>query len=117
MFTGIVECVGEIRRVKPEGAGIRLLVDAPGVEGGASLGDSVAVDGVCLTVDALDGTGFWFRATRETLSRTSLGAARAGRRVNVERALAFGSRVGGHLVAGHVDGIGQIREIRPGQND
>jgi riboflavin synthase len=117
MFTGIVEGVGRIIRIRPEGAGSRLTVDASCLEGDVALGDSVAIDGICLTVEAIDGGSLDFRATRETLDRTTLGHARPGHRVNLERSLRYGARVGGHLVSGHVDGLARVTEIRELTND
>ncbi len=113
MFTGIVEEVGRVREVAPVENGVRIVVDATTVLEGLALGDSVAIDGVCQTVVALDDRGFEVVAIATTLSRTTLGDFRAGRRVNLERALAFGDRVGGHLVQGHVDGVGEVIAIDP----
>ncbi len=118
MFTGIIEAVGTIARVEREGAGLRLGVDASALgDDDVRPGDSIAVDGVCLTVERLDGGRFDFRVTRETLDRTTLGRAVEGRRVNLERSLAYGGRVGGHLVSGHVDGLGRIVSIQRVRND
>ncbi|HEY8485074.1 MAG TPA: riboflavin synthase [Longimicrobiales bacterium] len=108
MFTGIVEEVGRVRHVEPFEAGVRLVLEAERVLAGLREGDSIALDGVCQTVTALQPGGFTVEAIATTLSRTTLGSFRPGRRVNLERALAFGARVGGHLVQGHVDGVGEV---------
>ncbi|MFW6080212.1 MAG: riboflavin synthase, partial [Gemmatimonadota bacterium] len=108
MFTGIVEEVGRIGEVEPLEGGRRMRIEAETVRDGLAPGDSVAVDGACLTVAALEPAGFAVEAIGTTLSRTTLGEFESGRRVNLERALALGARVGGHLVQGHVDGRGRI---------
>jgi len=113
MFTGIVEEVGRIRRVEPVHAGRRLEIEAERVLEGLRHGDSIAVDGVCQTVVDLDDTGFAVVAVAPTLAVTTLGSFAAGRRVNLERALALGDRLGGHLVQGHVDGLGTVLAIDP----
>ena len=113
MFTGIVEALGEIREVE-EGRGLRSFrIDAPpafllGTEPGAS----IAVDGACLTPVNVAEESFTVQAVTSTLSRTVAGEYRAGRMVNLERPLAFGGRVDGHLVQGHVDGIGHLIRVR-----
>lgn len=112
MFTGIVEEVGRLREIAPLERGRRIRIEAERVREDLALGDSVAVDGVCLTVAALEPDGFAVDAIGTTLSRTTLADAAAGRRVNLERALAIGDRIGGHLVQGHVDGLGTVVEIR-----
>ena len=117
MFTGIIETLGRIASVRPEGAGLRLSVEAPDFQGGVALGDSIAVDGVCLTVESIDGPSLGFRATKETLDRTRFRGLRAGSSVNLERSLAYGARVGGHLVSGHVDGMGTVAAIQRQPND
>src|SRR5690606_29137804 len=117
MFTGIIEEVGLIREVRPQDGGLRLRIEAPGVTAGARAGDSIAVDGVCLTVVALEPDGFSVDVIGTTLSRTTLGSFAPGRRVNLERALALGDRLGGHLVQGHVDGVGEVlRVVRDGEH-
>lgn len=108
MFSGIVEEVGEVRAVEPRGDGLRFRIAAERVLEGLRPGDSVACDGVCQTVVALGSGAFEVEAIPTTLARTTLGAWRPGRRVNLERALAFGERVGGHLVQGHVDGVARV---------
>jgi riboflavin synthase len=112
MFTGIVESVGTIVAVVPLQDGRRITVGAPAIARELALGDSVAVDGVCLTVTASSEERFDVEAIGTTLSRTTVGDFVAGRPVNLERALAFGARLGGHLVQGHVDGVGRVLSIR-----
>ena len=113
MFTGIVEGQGEVvdLALAPEDAGARLRVRAPWLEG-LRVGDSVAVNGCCLTVTALDPDGFSADVMAETLRRSSLGPLGAGDEVNVELALRAGDRLGGHMVQGHVDGLGRVLERR-----
>lgn len=107
MFTGIVEEVGRARGA-PEG---ELFIKAAVVLEETKLGDSIAVNGACLTVTRLEPDGFAVDLAPETLRRTNLGALTAGAAVNLERSLAFGGRVGGHLVQGHVDGVAAIESI------
>lgn len=113
MFTGIVEEVGRIAEVREAGEGVIFEVGAALVLDGLALGDSIAIDGVCQTVTSLPGDGFTVQAVGTTLGRTTFGAYRPGRRVNLERSLALGARLGGHLVQGHVDGVGEVRRIDP----
>jgi riboflavin synthase len=109
VFTGIVRELGAVESVEASGTGVRLLVRAPETAAGAAVGDSVAVNGVCLTaVAAADGV-LAFDAVPETLRRSSLGGLGAGARVNVEPALRAGEPLGGHIVQGHVDGVGRVR--------
>lgn len=118
MFTGLVEGLGVVAAVVPESAGIRLEIAPPAeLTGGppadrCALGDSVAINGCCLTVIALDGGRWSFQAGAETLSKTNLGRLRPGDRVNLERSLPVNGRLGGHFVQGHVDGVGAVDEIR-----
>ncbi|OZC66709.1 riboflavin synthase [Rhodococcus sp. 06-462-5] len=117
MFTGIVEELGEIvaKDELPDAA--RFTVRGPVVTSDAGHGDSIAVNGVCLTVvEVLPDGGFTADVMQETLNRSSLGALDVGRRVNLERAAALGSRLGGHLVQGHVDGTGTIIGRSPSEN-
>jgi riboflavin synthase len=107
MFTGIVEAVGVIGERIAQGAAIRFRVRAPGIAASLKVGDSVACDGVCLTADTVSSDGFTAVAVPETLSRTTLSAARAGDRLNLETALKAGSPMGGHIVQGHVDGLAE----------
>lgn len=106
MFTGIVEEVGKVREVAPEsGSGVvRLVIEGPVVTADARHGDSISVNGTCLTVVEVSGARFSVEMTPETLSRTSLAQVTAGTGVNLERAMANGQRFGGHIVQGHVDG-------------
>ncbi|WP_420129965.1 riboflavin synthase [Longimicrobium sp.] len=113
MFTGIVEEVGTIAGVEPLGNGVQITLSAQTVLEGIGLGDSISIDGACQTVTSILPDGFTVQAIATTLGRTTFGAFRAGQRVNLERALAFGARLGGHLVAGHVDGVGKVLRIEP----
>ncbi|HZD73643.1 MAG TPA: riboflavin synthase [Actinomycetota bacterium] len=115
MFTGIVEGLGRVLGLElaADGSGARLEVDAPWLVGGLGVGDSVAVDGCCLTVTELRGEGFAADVMAESLRRTALGRLRPGDAVNLERPLALGDRLGGHMVQGHVDGLGVVLERRP----
>ena len=109
MFTGIVQAVGRVRAIEKRGADARLALDAAGLGlEDVAIGDSIAVAGVCLTVVALDASGFAFDVSPETLSRTTLGTLAAGDPVNLEKSLRLADRLGGHLVAGHVDGVGKV---------
>jgi riboflavin synthase len=110
MFTGLVEALGVVRQLSDEGAGRRLVLEEPALAGGLVLGESVAVNGVCLTVVGREGPSFAFEVGPETLCRTNLGALAAGDRVNLERSLRLSDRLGGHLVQGHVDGTGTVDE-------
>jgi riboflavin synthase len=111
MFTGIVEEVGAVRGVERRGDVVRLDVGARATLAGSEVGASVAVNGVCLTVVAARPDGFVFEVGPETLTRTTLARMRAGDAVNLERPLRFGAAVGGHLVLGHVDGIGTVTDL------
>ncbi len=113
MFTGIVREVGRVAEIVGGDEGIRLVVVAPATSTGVEIGGSVAIDGVCLTaVESADGR-ISFDAVPETLRRTSLGRLQAGDDVNVEPALRAGDPLGGHLVQGHVDGVGRVQSIEP----
>lgn len=109
MFTGIVRELGRVEAVDERDGAVRLVLAAPETASAAALGDSVAVAGVCLTVVEVDGSRLSFDAVPETLRRTSLGSLAAGRRVNLEPALRAGDPLGGHVVQGHVDGVGHVR--------
>ncbi|AKG41701.1 riboflavin synthase, alpha subunit [Streptomyces xiamenensis] len=116
MFTGIVEELGEVAAIETRGDSARLRLRGPLVSDGASHGDSIAVNGVCLTVtDTGDGT-FSADVMAETLKRSSLGALTTGSRVNLERPMALGGRLGGHLVQGHVDGTGTVLAREPAEH-
>jgi riboflavin synthase len=107
MFTGLVESLGAVARAEETGAGRRLTIrDAIGPQ--LVLGESVALNGACLTVVAMHGNDFDFEVGPETLLKTNLGTLRAGDRVNLERSLKVGDRLGGHFVQGHVDAVGTI---------
>ena len=116
MFTGIIEEVGEITGLRQTGTSTVLGVRAKTVLGGTKIGDSIAVNGVCLTVVRLTGDGFDGDVMPETLRRTNLGKLKPKSRVNLERAMAADGRFGGHIVAGHVDGTGTITELKPEGN-
>ena len=113
MFTGIVEERGQVVAVTPMGDSARLVIRAALAVSDAKLGDSIAVNGVCLTVTEFDSQTFSADVMAETLLRTSLGAAIPGSDVNLERAMPAHGRLGGHLVQGHVDGTGEILSIEP----
>ncbi len=112
MFTGIVQEVGEVRAVEHGADGSRLRVSMPATAGRVAVGDSVAVDGVCLTATAIDGEAVGFDALGETLARTTLGALSAGSRVNVDPALRARDPLGGHVVQGHVDAVAEVVDVR-----
>ncbi len=111
MFTGIVEEKGTLRARTPRGPGARVTVGT--TLGPLVLGESVSVDGVCLTVAAIVSGGFEADCSHETLARTTLGALPLGGGVNLERAVPLGGRMGGHIVSGHVDGEGVVASVRP----
>jgi riboflavin synthase len=111
MFTGLIEEFGVVRRLEKNRDGGRLSVQARKVLEGTRIGDSIAVSGACLTVVDLATDGFTVDCMPETIALTSLGGARAGMPVNLERALALGDRLGGHLVLGHVDAVAEVVEV------
>jgi len=113
MFTGIVEELGTVVALEQKGEAARLTVSAKSVIDDLHPGESIAVDGVCLTVVTCLGQAFSADLSPETLHRSTLGGLKAGDRVNLERPLRFGDRLGGHLVLGHVDGIGTIVRVTP----
>lgn len=109
MFTGLVQAVGTVTRLAPRGDDMAMCVASPaGMREGLNIGDSVAVNGVCLTATSFEGDGFWVDASRETLSLTTLGRITAGSPVNLETALTLSRPLGGHLMSGHVDGVGRL---------
>jgi riboflavin synthase len=112
MFTGIIRETGRIRSIEVQAGGAALVVQAPRTRPSLAVGGSVAVDGVCLTVVALGEDGFRADVVPETLRRTRLGSLGAGDRVNLELPLRLGDPLDGHLVQGHVDGVGVVREVR-----
>jgi riboflavin synthase len=114
MFTGLIEGTGSIAGITPMTEGVCLTIVPPFPVVQLTLGESVAVAGACLTVTSVSGGAFQAQVSPETLKRTTLGLKKAGDRVNLERALRIGDRLGGHLVTGHVDGVGTVRERREG---
>lgn len=115
MFTGLIEHVGTVKALQPQAGGeARLSVELGPLAEGTGLGDSVAIDGCCLTVVALDGALAHFEAVPETLQRTTLGGLKAGAKVNLERALLPGKRLGGHFVQGHIDGTATVKKTVTG---
>ena len=111
MFTGIIQAIGEIAALEPKGGDVRLRVDTVGLDmSNVNTGDSIAVSGVCLTAVELPGDGFWADVSGETLAHTVIGELKPGARVNLEKALLPTTRLGGHLVSGHVDGVGEVIE-------
>ena len=114
MFSGIVEDVGVLQALEEKGKGVLLRVGVRKIDAGELvLGESVAVNGVCLTVVSVEDGSFSVDASHETLSRTNLSGLQAGSRVNLERSLRVGDRMGGHIVTGHVDGVGGVQSIAP----
>ena len=113
MFTGIIESVGKIVSKQPYGQGVVLKIDTGLDLSGDAIGESVAVDGVCLTITKMKGSVFSAHASAETISRSTLGDIRPGAKVNIERALTLSSRLGGHFVLGHVDTVGKILQKDP----
>jgi riboflavin synthase len=115
VFTGLVEEVGRVTALEAKaGAGDgRLGLSAGTVTGGTRIGDSILVNGACLTVDEIEGDTLVFYTMPETLRRTALGDLTEGSAVNLERAMAVGGRLGGHIVQGHVDGVGEVLDVRP----
>jgi riboflavin synthase len=117
MFTGLIEAVGRVRRVVPAVGSTRLTIETELPVAAMRDGESVAVDGVCLTVTRRSGKAFTADAVAETLSRTTLGGLSAGDAVHLERSLAVGDRLGGHLVQGHVDAVAKVIALRRRGND
>ena len=113
MFTGIVETTGRVTRIDRLSESVRLSIAAGRVSEDVALGDSIAVNGVCLTVVSIDAPELVFEAVYETLRRTTLGSLAVGDVVNLERAMIANGRFGGHIVQGHVDGVGRIASMRP----
>lgn len=112
MFTGIIEETGRVASLAPEGGSLRLFVACRGVAEGLRRGDSIAVDGCCLTVEGYQADGFSAFVSPETMRKTSLGERKPGDGVNLERAVALGDRLGGHMVSGHVDATGGFRSAK-----
>ncbi len=111
MFTGLIETVGRVVSIKSGSGFARLEIEAPEIMEGVKIGDSIAVNGLCLTAVEIDGDCFQADVMAESLRRSSLGSLRAGSRVNLERALAANGRLGGHIVSGHIDGTGEILSL------
>lgn len=116
MFTGIIEELGTISSINRTAASAVLTISASLVLEDVQLGDSIAVNGVCLTVTSFTATSFTADVMHETLNRSSLGALRSGSKVNLERAMSAGGRFGGHIVSGHIDGTGKITDIKKDDN-
>lgn len=116
MFTGIVEEIGTVRRLTRTPNRCELELTASKVLEGTKIGDSIAVNGVCLTVISMDADGFTADVMPETLRRSNLGTLKPGSMVNLERAMAADGRFGGHIVAGHIDGTGKIQSMQPEGN-
>ena len=116
MFTGIVEELGTVESVEDQGDAIRLTVRAETVLGGTGLGDSIAVNGCCLTVTTIDDGTWTADVMQETLDKTSLHGVQPGDRVNLERAVTADKRLGGHIVQGHVDGVGHVLARTPSEH-
>ena len=116
MFTGIVEEIGKVKSIKKGTNSAILEIEARLVLEGTKLGDSIAVNGICLTVTDLTANSFKADVMHETLNRSSLKSATAGMKVNLERAMLAGGRFGGHIVSGHVDGVGKVKSIKRDDN-
>ena len=114
VFTGIIEELGTVAGMEQTPEGVRFLVAATAVLDDLRIGDSIAVNGVCLTATTFDATGFGVEAVPETLARTTLGQLSSGSRVNLERPVRAGGRLDGHIVQGHVDGVGTVTAAGPG---
>lgn len=117
MFTGIIECVGTVLAIEDHGDLARLVVDGPPIAEGVGVGDSIAVNGACLTVTEVEAGRLRFDAIAETMQRTALGELGEGSRVNLERAMRADGRLDGHIVQGHVDGTGRIRALERAGED
>jgi riboflavin synthase len=114
MFTGIIEAVGAIAAIEPQGEDLKIRIETHSLDrDDLQLGDSVAVNGICLTVSSLLGDGFWADVSGETLNHSTFSQLHSGTRVNLEKALTPTTRLGGHLVSGHVDGVGEIISRQP----
>lgn len=116
MFTGIVEEIGTVKNIIKGSRSIKLAIAAQKVLENTNLGDSIAVNGVCLTVMALGKNGFTADVMPESMSKTNMGKLKPGDRVNLERALTLASRLGGHIVSGHIDGVGEIIDMEKDDN-
>lgn len=116
MFTGIIEEVGEIKNIRHGAKSAQLTICGPVVTSDSKVGDSIAVNGVCLTATSINGNVFTADVMAESMRRTSLGQLSTGSKVNLERAMAAGGRFGGHIVSGHIDGTGIIKEFKKEDN-
>lgn len=113
MFTGIIESMGKVKAMQPIGGDIRLLIESNGLDfSDVSLGDSIACNGICLTVVDLGSNYYAVDVSRETIARTALEDLKVGHKVNLEKAMLPITRFGGHIVAGHVDGVGVVRKLQ-----
>lgn len=114
MFTGIIEAIGEVTALQPKNGDLRLRIKTHALDlSDVHLGDSISTNGVCLTVVDLPGDGYWADVSRETMDNTTLPQWKIGERVNLEKALTPQTRLGGHIVSGHVDGVGEIVSRNP----
>jgi riboflavin synthase len=116
MFTGIVEALGRVAAIEPQADALRITIEGPLVVSDVARGDSIAVSGTCLTVVEFDDKGFTADVMQETLNLTSLAGIKVGDPVNLERAMTAATRFGGHVVQGHVDGLGEIISRAPSEN-
>lgn len=116
MFTGIVEELGKVDQLDQLADAVRISIDGPLVVSDANIGDSIAVNGVCLTVVTKTPSGFTADVMQETLNRTTLGKLESGDRVNLERPVTMATRLGGHMVQGHVDGVAEVTKREPSEN-
>lgn len=116
MFTGIIEGLGTLSALRPAGRGKQLVIDSDFALDGTKPGDSISVNGACLTAVSITGGRFQVDVSPETFSKTTFGASKIGDRVNLERALRFSDRIDGHLVSGHIDGVGTIARLTPLDN-
>jgi len=116
MFTGIIEELGTVRSIEEQGDAIRLTIAASTVLSDAGLGDSIAVNGCCLTVVTNDGSAWTADVMQESLDKTNLGDLKPGDQVNLERAVTVDKRLGGHIVQGHVDGVGTVVQRTPSEH-
>jgi riboflavin synthase len=112
MFTGIIEEIGSIQKTQPIAGGLSLKIEAKKIKEDISVNDSICIDGVCLTATKIDDSGFWVDAVGATLEKTTFAKIKSSAPVNLERSLRLNDRLGGHLVQGHVNGIGTISEIQ-----
>jgi riboflavin synthase len=111
MFTGIIECLCKVKQVKPQSNSAIIVIDVGQLSDSVNPGDSIAVNGACLTATQVKGSDVYFDVSKETLSKTTIGNLRASDNVNIERSLRMGDKLGGHFVTGHVDDVGVINKI------